>query len=83
MDVTATLCSPGHFDVLHFIHSRAAGLQLVTKLRMTGRGRAQVEWRLRGSILVFPIDADFVTDFELDLITGRIFSHSERWDLKR
>ena len=42
-----------------------------------------MQWRLRGSIAVFPIDIDFESEFELDLITGRVFSHTDRWDLSR
>ena len=58
-------------------------MQLVTKLSMLDRGRCQVDWRLRGSIAVFPIDVDFASEFGLDLITGRVNAHSERWDLGR
>ena len=58
-------------------------LQLVTKLSMLDRGKCQVDWRLRGSIAVFPIDIDFASEFGLDLITGRVNAHSERWDLSR
>lgn len=58
-------------------------LQLVTKLSMLGRGQCQVDWRLRGNIAVFPIDVEFASEFELDLITGKVYAHSDRWDLSR
>ncbi|KAK9818910.1 hypothetical protein WJX81_001762 [Elliptochloris bilobata] len=56
---------------------------LVTKLRMLDRGTAVVSWRLRGSIGPVPIDLDLESEFQLDLITGRVMRHSERWDLGR
>ena len=58
-------------------------LQLVTKLQMLDKGRCQVDWRLRGSIAIFPIDVDFASEFGLDLITGRVNSHYEKWDTSR
>ena len=42
-----------------------------------------MQWRLRGSIAVFPVDIDFESEVELDLITGRVVSHTDRWDLSR
>ena len=58
-------------------------MQLVTRLVMLDKGRCQVYWRLRGNIAVFPIDIDLVSTFGLDLITGRVNSHQDEWNLAR
>lgn len=47
-------------------------MQLVTRLRMLDKGAAVIDWRLRGQLGVFPVDIDFRSTFELDLITGRV-----------
>ncbi len=47
-------------------------LQLVTRLRMLDKGTALIDWRLRGQLGLTSIDIDFVSKFELDLITGRV-----------
>jgi len=46
--------------------------QLVTKLRMLDKGTAAVHWRLRGSIGPVPVDVSLASEFDLDLITGRV-----------
>jgi len=46
--------------------------QLVTKLRMLDKGTAEVQWRLRGSIGPVPVDVSLASEFELDLITGKV-----------
>lgn len=56
---------------------------LVTRLVMLDKGSCEVHWRLRGNIAVFPIDIDLVSTFGLDLITGRVNSHRDDWDLSR
>jgi len=56
---------------------------LVTRLVMLDKGSCEVHWRLRGNIAVFPIDVDMVSTFGLDLITGRVNSHRDDWDLSR
>ena len=58
-------------------------VQLVTKLRMSDRATGVISWRLRAMLGVFPIDADFETTFTLDLITGSVLKHTEKWDLHR
>lgn len=47
-------------------------MQLVTKLRMLDKGTAVVSWRLRGRIALVPVDVNLETEFDLDLITGRV-----------
>jgi len=44
----------------------------VTKLRMLDKGTAEVQWRLRGSIGPVPVDVSLASEFELDLITGKV-----------
>lgn len=48
--------------------------QLVQRMRMLDRGKAQIDWRLRGSVMAAQVDIDFQSDFTLDLITGRVTS---------
>lgn len=54
---------------------------LVQRMRMLDRGKAQIDWRLRGSVMAAQVDIDFQSDFTLDLITGRVTSMEERWSL--
>ncbi|KAK9823104.1 hypothetical protein WJX72_000285 [[Myrmecia] bisecta] len=56
---------------------------LVTKMQMVDMGVARISWRLRGSLAALPLDIDFVSEFELNLVTGRVRSHRERWDVSR
>jgi hypothetical protein len=56
---------------------------LVTKLRMLNKDTGEIQYRLRGSIWGLPVDIDFWSDFELNLLTGRVLRHEERWDLQR
>lgn len=39
---------------------------------MLNRGCGVISWRLRGQLGALPIDIDFQSTFELDLITGRV-----------
>ena len=47
-------------------------MQLVTRMQMLNKGRGVISWRLRGRLGAVPIDIDFQSTFELDLITGRV-----------
>ena len=47
-------------------------LQLVTRMQMLNKGCGVISWRLRGQLGALPIDIDFQSTFELDLITGRV-----------
>ena len=49
-----------------------APVQLVTRMQMLNKGRGVISWRLRGRLGGVPIDIDFQSTFELDLITGRV-----------
>lgn len=46
--------------------------QLVTRMQMLNKGCGVISWRLRGQLGMMPIDIDFQSTFELDLITGRV-----------
>lgn len=72
-----------HKRLTHISESVKDAKVLVTRLRMLDKGTALIDWRLRGQLAVFPIDIDFVSTFELDLITGRVRTHESRWDLGR
>ena len=39
---------------------------------MLNKGCGVISWRLRGQLGMMPIDIDFQSTFELDLITGRV-----------
>ena len=41
-------------------------------MQMLNKGRGVISWRLRGRLGAVPIDIDFQSTFELDLITGRV-----------
>lgn len=47
-------------------------VQLVTRMQMLNKGSGVISWRLRGQLAALPIDIDFQSTFELDLITGRV-----------
>ena len=47
-------------------------MQLVTRMQMLNKGCGVISWRLRGQLGALPIDIDFQSTFELDLITGRV-----------
>ena len=49
-------------------------LQLVTRMQMLNKGSGIISWRLRGQLGALPIDIDFQSTFELDLITGRVWA---------
>ena len=53
-------------------------VQLVTRMQMLNKGRGVISWRLRGRLGAVPIDIDFQSTFELDLITGRVRHHPAR-----
>ncbi len=39
---------------------------------MLNKGSGIISWRLRGQLGALPLDIDFQSTFELDLITGRV-----------
>lgn len=53
-------------------------LQLVTRLNLQSKDTGRVNYRLRGSIAAVPIDVDLESEFELNLLTGRVLKH--KWD---
>ncbi|KAK9905572.1 hypothetical protein WJX75_002344 [Coccomyxa subellipsoidea] len=72
-----------HRRLMHISESVKDAKVLVTRLRMLDKGTAIIDWRLRGQLAIFPIDIDFMSTFELDLITGRVRGHEDRWELGR
>ena len=50
-------------------------LQLVTRLSLQSKDTGRVNYRLRGSIAAIPIDVDLESEFELNLLTGRVLKH--------
>lgn len=56
----------------------------IIKMRMLNKGTAQIEWRVVGSLgAVGAVDIGATTVIELNLLTGRIASHRETWDVSR
>ncbi|KAG1673157.1 hypothetical protein FOA52_015268 [Chlamydomonas sp. UWO 241] len=52
-------------------------------MAMLDKGTAQVEWRLTGSVSGAEVDIAFTSVLTLNLLTGRVESHREGWDLSR
>ena len=46
-------------------------------MRLEDQGTGVLSWRLRGNLGALPIDVDFVSEYKLNLLTGRIEEH--RW----
>lgn len=47
---------------------------------MLDKGTAEITWTVTGALSVFPsVSADVVSTFKLNLLTGRVTSHEERW----
>ncbi|GIL76940.1 hypothetical protein Vretifemale_6486 [Volvox reticuliferus] len=57
--------------------------ETVIKLRMLDKGTSQIQWRLDGRLGGMQLDVGFTTTCEHNLLTGRITSLRESWDLSR
>ncbi|PNH03088.1 hypothetical protein TSOC_010870 [Tetrabaena socialis] len=55
----------------------------VVKLRMLDKGTSQVQWRVEGKLGAFEVDIGVTTTCEHNLLTGRVTSQKESWDLSR
>mmetsp|Transcript_25278 Transcript_25278/g.54939 ORF Transcript_25278/g.54939 Transcript_25278/m.54939 type:complete len:286 (-) Transcript_25278:1015-1872(-) len=55
----------------------------VMKMQMLDKGTAQINWRLTGSVGAGPVDVSFTSTIEMNLLTGKITSHKESWDLTK
>lgn len=53
----------------------------VTAMRMEELDTCVVEWRVQGTNQAGKVDARVATTLEFNLITGKVLSHSEVWDL--
>lgn len=54
----------------------------IQRLRMEDRGTAVIDWRLQGRILgVLNVDAKIASTFRMNLLTGRVEQHRDKWDL--
>lgn len=53
----------------------------IKRIQMADKSNALIEWRLRGSVAVFPVDINYKSEFELNQLTGRVITHRESWDL--
>lgn len=55
----------------------------ISKMRMLDKGTSQVEWRVEGLLGgSTPVDIALTTTCEHNLLTGRITTHKEKWDLR-
>ena len=70
---SAVNCTKAHTCVAHCCSCDI--VQLVTKLRMINRDTGEIQYRLRGSIWRLTVDIDFWSEFELNLLTGRVLRH--------
>ncbi|GLC37201.1 hypothetical protein PLESTB_000990900 [Pleodorina starrii] len=57
--------------------------QTIVKMRMLDKGTSQITWRLEGSLGGMGLDVALTTTCEHNLVTGRITSLRESWDLSR
>ncbi|CAK0783200.1 hypothetical protein CVIRNUC_006399 [Coccomyxa viridis] len=72
-----------HKRLLHIAENVKDAKVLVTRMQMLNKGQGVISWRLRGRLGAVPIDIDFQSTFELDLITGRVTEHVDSWDTNR
>lgn len=54
----------------------------ITGMRMLDNSAAEIRWRLTGKLGPLPIDVAGTTEIAMNLLTGRIERHSEKWDLR-
>jgi hypothetical protein len=48
---------------------------------MLDKGTAEISWTVQGALSVFPsVSINVVSTFKLNLLTGRVTSHEERWE---
>ncbi|KAL4518623.1 hypothetical protein Ndes2437B_g00712 [Nannochloris sp. 'desiccata'] len=55
----------------------------VKKLKMLDGATAQLDWRLQGSIKSLSVDIDMTTIITMNLLTGQVETHIDKWDLYR
>mmetsp|Transcript_7458 Transcript_7458/g.22047 ORF Transcript_7458/g.22047 Transcript_7458/m.22047 type:complete len:298 (-) Transcript_7458:423-1316(-) len=56
----------------------------VQRMRMEGLGAAVISWRLQGRVVkVLDIDVRVESTFQLNMLTGRVESHTDEWDLSQ
>ncbi|PSC69156.1 hypothetical protein C2E20_7333 [Micractinium conductrix] len=54
----------------------------IQSMRMLDNSAAEIRWRLTGWVGPLPVDVEGTTEVAMNLLTGRIERHSERWDLR-
>jgi len=50
-------------------------------MRMVDNGNAEICWQLKGQVAMFNIDIPMTDTFSLNLLTGRVLTHTQSWDL--
>lgn len=55
----------------------------IQKVQMLDKANAQIDWQLTGQMGMAPLDISLTSLIEMNLVTGRILSHKESWDLSR
>lgn len=53
----------------------------IKKMRMLDRGTAQIDWQASGQVAMFQVQVPMKTVLEMNLLTGRVTSLKEAWDL--
>ncbi|EFN57299.1 hypothetical protein CHLNCDRAFT_143902 [Chlorella variabilis] len=73
---------PDGYQRLDFVSTNVQQAAVaVTGMRMLDNSSAEIRWRLTGKLGVLPIDVAGTTEIEMNLLTGRIERHREKWDL--
>ncbi|KAL4855987.1 hypothetical protein ACK3TF_003434 [Chlorella vulgaris] len=73
---------PDGYSRLNFVATNVQSAAVtVDSLRMLDGSTAEIRWRLTGKLGVLPIDVAGTTEISMNLLTGRIERHQERWDL--
>ncbi|KAL4433918.1 hypothetical protein ABPG75_000359 [Micractinium tetrahymenae] len=74
---------PEGYQRLDFVATSVSDAAVaVTGMRMLDNSAAEIRWRLTGKLGPLPIDVAGITEIGMNLLTGRIERHSEKWDLR-
>jgi hypothetical protein len=58
------------------------------RMQPGSRGAAVIDWRVQGRLGMLPVDVTFQSEFELNLLTGRVEKHrfvskTVKWNMCR
>eukprot|EP00879_Flechtneria_rotunda_P019285 GHRR01020253.1.p1 GENE.GHRR01020253.1~~GHRR01020253.1.p1 ORF type:complete len:249 (+),score=28.78 GHRR01020253.1:60-806(+) len=55
----------------------------VIRMAMLSNGKAQINWQLEGQLAIFSVTIPVTTVLELNLVTGRVTSYTDAFDLSK